>query len=486
MKERLDAEQEERELSKRKKELEKEREELERDREEKLREQKQEERLEKERITLSYFFGENDEASAKNISDVGADDNEDLKAFILKKQNWMNDQHFQRVMTYFIEDIFVLHNPHLLEVARYLSSYICHIFKKNKDDYNPVKHMRILLKTFFKHDDNQKECLSVLQMMSAEIKRLQRVFRVNYDTRFESVTERLGISHATDVNATFGDYGISHMTLAYISDNKQMVGYLYNHGGKITTVMEFFEINCLKNNPKLNSPVIRLMILMYVAIEIYEIGIKWISPINDEELVAEFDDVKACKKKKKNVEKTAVVTETVVVSTETATKEEDDDDDDENDLSVFAKKSVLVVAKQTKKLQRPILKAVENYEKPYVKPYEKPYVKPYVKPYEKPYVKPYVKPYEKPYVKPYEKPYVKPYVKPYEKIEKPYEKPVVRPILKRIERPETKQQLSPRAVKLASLLQQPPLPRPAFLGLQYVSFERILYAIDCVCHLKHY
>jgi hypothetical protein len=36
------------------------------------------------------------------------------------------------------------------------------------------------------------------------------------------------------------------------------------------------------------------------------------------------------------------------------------------------------------------------------------------------------------------------------------------------------------------LQQHPPLPRPAFLGLEYVSFQRIRYAIDCVCHLKHY
>lgn len=484
MKERLDAEQQEKELLKRKEELkqlvEKEREELELDRAEKLREQKQEERIErmeKERIALSFFFGENDEASVKNTSEFDPADNEALKAFILKKRNWMNDQHFQRVMTYFIDDIFVLQNPHLLEVAGYLSSYICFIFKKNKDDYNPVKHMRILLKTFFKHDDNEKECFSVLRMMSDEIKRFQRVFRVNSNTRFESVTDRLGISHATDVNATFGEQGISHMTLAYISDNKQMVGYLYNHGGKITTVMEFFEINFLKNNPKLNTPVMRLMVLMYVAIEIYEIGIRWISPINDEELVAEFDAMKAPlsqetdKKKKKTTVVTA--TTTTVSTAESDTKE--DDDDDENDLSVLAKKPV---AKQTKKNQpiiidRSVLKSVENHAKPVAKSSERPYYKPY----------------EKPYVKPYEKPFVKPVEKV---VEKPFEnKPIVRPILKRIETPavapEPKQQLSPRAVKLASLLQQhPPLPRPAFLGLEYMSFQRIRYAIDCVCHLKHY
>lgn len=458
VKDRLDAERQEKEDLKRKEEikrlLETEREEMELEREEKareiVRENEQEERMnrcEKERLALSLFFGENDEASATNTdSEFDLISTEALKSFILNKRNWMNDEHYQRVMSYFVDDIFIHRNPHLLEVVTYLSTYICFIFKKNKDDYNPMKHMRVLLKTFFQNDDNEKQCFSVLQMMSAEIKRLQKVYRTsNASARFETVVERVGIGHAKDVNATFGDQGISHMTLAYILDNKQMIGYLYNHGGKITTVLEFFEVNFLKNNPKLNTPALRLMVLMYIAIEIYEVGIRWISPVNDEELIADFDAMKPPSsqdnEKKKRIEKPVPAPSIAI-----ATDSEEVEEDDENDYSVFAKKPQVI--KQVKK--KASVKPVVKVEKPVVR-VEKPVVKPLMK-------------------------IVQPAVKPVVKI-------LVKPPVKKV---DVKPPISPRATKFALLLQQQELPRPPFLGLQYVSPERIRYAIDSVCYFKHY
>jgi hypothetical protein len=475
VKERLDAERQEKEVIKRKEQIkhlleiereEKEIERLEKERELRLvqMEKEQEERLErceKERVALTLFFGQNDEATVGNTDDeFDATRDEALKAFILKKRNWMNDHHYQRVMSYFVDDMFLHRNAHLLEVARYLSSYVCFIFKKKKEDYNPVKHMRILLKTFFEHDDNEKQCFSVLQMMNSEIKRLQKVYRVsNALSRFETVVERLGISQAKDVNATFGEEGISHMTLSYILDNKQMIGYLYNHGGKITTVLEFFEVNFLANNPKLNTPALRLMVLMYITIEIYEIGIRWISPVNDEDLIAEFEAMKTpstsqeLDKKKKYEKSSSSVTTTPGVSKEAETK---DEDDDESDYSVFAKQPTLVGVKKKKKANAVMEKKLDAV-KDVVKP-----VKPFYKTVEKQPPAPPVKP---PTVKP-------PPVK---------QSLPVKPVTVKL--PPVKVR-SPRSVKLALLLQEPP--PPVFLGLQYVSYDRIRYAIDRVCHLKQY
>ena len=499
VKDRLEAERQEKDLLKRKEQLkqlvetvreekEMERVELEREKKHAKREKEQEERIERseqERIALTRFFGENDEAIIGKNPDNNTS-NDELISFIMKKRNWMNDEHFQRIVSYFVDDIFIHRRPELLEVADYMSSYICFIFKKKKDDYDSVKHMRILLKTFFELDDNENQCLTVLRMMATEIKRLQRFYKTtNATTRFESLIERIGIAHTNDSNATFGDQGISHMTLAYISDNKQMIGYLYNHGGKTTTVLEFFEVNFLKNNPELNTPALRLMVLMYIAIEIYEIGIKWTTPINDDDLVAEFDAIKPKSEKKKKKKNTAT---TISITTTTVQEEgkENDDEDDDGDYSVFAKKPPCIVKQSKKPLVKPIIvdkpKTIVNptIVKPFVKPFVKPIDRVILKSIEnvvKPFVKPFVKPIERPFVKPIERPFVKPIVKPIEKpIEKPVEKPVEKPAV------EVAPKLSPRAVKIDYLLQQPP--PPAFLGLEYLSKERIQYAIDCVCYLK--
>lgn len=443
------------------------------------KEKDQEERKEKERVALELYFGERGEATIENSDALDSVSLTALRYSILRKKNWMNDEHFQRIMTYFIDDMFLHRIQQLVDVAGYMSGFICFVFKKNKADYNPLKHMRVLLTTFLEHDDNEKECISVLNLMGSEMKRLQKMYgTTNASARFEKVVERLGIGHTTDANATFGEKGISHMTLAFILDNKSMIGYLYNHGGKITTVLEYFEVNFLKNNPNLNTPIRRLMVLMYISIEIFEIGIRWTSPINDDDLVAEFDAMKPLssekKKKKKNeVHSASVVSSVTSVDVVDTAGNDVDDDDDEDDYTVFAKKSHCPVKPTKKKVKvkeeikpvavKTILKRVEK--KPTAEPAtECSHVKTFVKPIATPTVTPLVKPFAKP-------------------IAKPFAKPLVKPVVKVHVDPTTNQApLSPRAIKLASLLQQQPM--PAFLGLQYISMERIYYAIDRVCHLK--